>query len=128
MGASSEDESELPPSLSAKKRRSVKRSRISSDSDEDNKIKTRSSTKRRNSSSKETREDVEFGSEQNKTPSVSQTPRSSERLRKKSSQSFTLPSREKLLDSMSPKGKRLRSQQKVKVLKPRKLVNNFLRE
>ncbi|XP_078351971.1 uncharacterized protein LOC144636654 isoform X2 [Oculina patagonica] len=128
MGASSEDEGELPPSLSAKKRRSLKRSRLSSDSDED-KIKTRSSRKRINSSSKETNEHKDCGSEQlNKTPSISQTPRSSDRLRRKSSQSFSLPSREKLLEDMSPKDKRRSSQQKIKSLKPRRLVNNFLRE
>ena len=129
MGASSEDEAdELAPSVSAKKRRSLKRSRLSSDSDED-KRKTRSSRKRMNSSSKETCEDEASRIEQlNKTPCVSQTPRSSERLRSKSSKSFSLPSREKLLHDMSPKDKELSSQQKVKSLKPRKLVNNFLRE
>lgn len=82
-----------------------------------------------NSSSKETSEDEPHEIAQlNKTPSVSQTPRSSERLRKKYSQAFSLPSREKILDALSPKGKKLSSQQKVKSLKPRKLVNNFLRE
>lgn len=128
MGASSEDETELPPSLSSRKRRSLKRTRLSSDSDEDIR-KTRSSRKRMNSSSKETSEDETYEIEQlNKTPSVSQTPRSSERLRRKYSQSFSLPSREKILDALSSKGKKLSSQQKVKSLKPRKLVNNFLRE
>lgn len=127
MEASSDDEGELPPSLSTKKRRCLKRSHLSSDSDE-NKRKTGSSRKQMNSSSKKTNENEDCGSEQlSRTPCTSQTPRSSERLRRKSSQSFSLPSREKLLDAMSPKGRRLCSQQKVKTLK-KKLVNNFLRE
>ena len=126
MAASSDDDQgELPPSLSTKKRRCLKRSRLSSDSDED-KIKTRSSRKRVNSSSNESVENEECGSEQLRTTPL-QTPLSSERLRRKSSQSFSLPSREKVLDYMTPRGKRLSSQQKVKTLK-RKLVNNFLRE
>jgi len=125
MGASSDDDDELPLSLSTKKQRSLKRSRLSSDSDDD-KRKTRSSRKQVSDSSKESDDNEGFGSEQlNTTPS--QTPRSSERLRRKSSQSFSLPSREKVLDAITPKRKSLRSQQKVKTLK-RKLVNNFLRE
>ena len=127
MGASSDEDDELPLSLSAKKRRCTKRSHLSSDSDE-GKRKAGPSRKRINSSSKETNEDGAFEIELNTPPCVSQTPRTSERLRRKSSQSFSLPSREKLLDSMSPKGKRFRSQEKIKALKPRKLVNNFLRE
>lgn len=125
MGTSSDDESALPPSWSTKKRRSLKRSRLSSDSDEGER-KTRSSRKRRNSSSKESDENEECRSEQLSTTHL-QTPRSSERLRRKSSQTFYLPSREKVLDAMTPRGKGLDSQQKVRTLK-RKLVNNFLRE
>jgi len=125
MGASSDDQDELPLSLSTKKRRCLKRSRLSSDSDDD-KRKTRSSRKQLNNSSKESDDNEGCGSEQ-LNPTPSQTPRSSERLRRKSLQSFSLPSREKVLDAITPKGKTLCSQQKVKTLK-RKLVNNFLRE
>ena len=126
MGASSEDEGELPASLSTQKRRCLKRSRLSSDS-EDDKRTSRSSKKRMNSSSKESNDNEGCASEQLNTTPPLQTPRSSERLRRKSSQSFSLPSREKVLDAITPKRKSFSSQQKVKTLK-RKLVNNFLRE
>lgn len=127
MAESSEGEDDLPlTSLSAKNRRFAKRSHISSDSDEEERN-TRSSGKRVNSSTRKTNEHSARGSEINKTPFISQTPRTSERLRKKGSRSFSLPSREKLLDAISP-GTKLKSQRKVKALKPRRLVNNFLRE
>ena len=127
MGTSSEEDGELPLSLSTKKRCHTKRWLLSSDSEEGER-KERSPSKQINSAHKETCEEEMRSGELNATPSSSQTPRSSERLRKKSSLTFSLPSRKEVLKSMSPKGKRLRSQEKIKVLKPRKLVNNFLRE
>lgn len=54
------------------------------------------------------------------------TPRSSSRLKAKANRSFTLPSRESVLDDLSPPLHG--SARKAKVLKPRKLVNNFVRE
>ena len=66
----------------------------------------------------------------NSTPYDMQTPRTSERLQRKRNRSFSLPSREKVLDSMlsGVKLKNMYSQKKIRQLRPRKLVNNFLRE
>lgn len=133
MTDSSGGEDELSLNLSSLKRRCAKRSHISSDSDGDE-GNTRSSEKQLSSSTKENKKDIDCASEIKKTPCSSHTPsprgmplRSSERLRDKGSKSFSLPSREKLLDALSP-GKKSHSQRKIKALKPRKLVNNFLRE
>ena len=106
MGTSSEEDGELPLSLSTKKRCHTKRSLLSSDSEEGER-KERSPSKQINSAHKETCEEEMRSGELNATPSSSQTPRSSERLRKKSSLTFSLPSRKEVLKSMSPKGKRL---------------------
>ena len=64
------------------------------------------------------------------TPYVMQTRRTSERLQRKRTRSFSLPSREKVLDSMlsGTKLKNMYSQKRIRQLRPRKLVNNFLRE
>ena len=130
MAESSEGEGhlDLSQSLSAKRRRCTKRPQISSDSDGEER-KTGSLKKQLDGSTMESEEDVDCGSEIGKTSCFphSQTPRTSERLRRKRSTSFSLPSREKILDAISP-GARLSSQKKIKPLRPRKLVNNFLRE
>lgn len=131
MAESSEGEGHLDLSqrLSAKRRRRcLKRPQISSDSDGEER-KTGPLKKQLDGSTKETEEDVDCGSEITKTSCFpqSQTPRTSERLRRKRSTSFSLPSREEVLDAISP-GARLSSQKKIKTLRPRKLVNNFLRE
>ena len=125
----SSEEDDMPPTVSSTKRRSNKRPHklISSESDEDE-GKARTSRKVAHSlDNRETNEDSDGGSKKCKSTLNSQTPRSSERLRRKASRSFSMPSREELLDSVSS-GKKQNSQQKVKALKPRKLVNNFLRE
>ena len=131
MAESSEGEGDLnlPQSLSVKTRRCTKRPQISSDSDEEER-KT-SSLKKQLDGSTEEADEVDRGSEMSKTPSCfsqSETPRTSERLRRKRSSSFSLPSKEKVLDAISLGGRRLSSQKKIKTLRPRKLVNNFLRE
>ena len=53
--------------------------------------------------------------------------RSSARLRDKASKTFRLPSREELLEDVSP-GNRSYTESAVRKFKPRNLVNNFLRE
>lgn len=130
MTGSSDEDDIRPPSVSSTKCRSNKRPHmlISSESNEDE-GKARTSRKIAHSlDNRETSVDSDGGiSEKCKSTLNSQTPRSSQRLRRKASRSFSMPSREKLLDSVSS-GKKQNSQQKVKALKPRKLVNNFLRE
>lgn len=127
MAESSEEETDLPLSLSAKKRRRcTKKSRISSDSDGEEP--PTSSSKREVDGSKDRHNDQDnLGGEPSKPPCHLKTPRTSERLRQKRSKSFSLPSKEKVLETISP-GRILSSQKKIKALKPKKLVNNFLRE
>ena len=127
MSDSSEDGSEVQLSLSARKHRSSARSRISSDSD----CEERKEVKEQSESSlaveikeKDDCDDNEQGNSQFNM----QTPRTSERLRRKRTRSVTFPSREKLLESVSSGGKMSSSQTKINSLRPRKLVNNYLKE
>ena len=127
MSDSSKDESEVQISLSARKRRSFARSRITSDSDseEGKEVKEHSES----SLAVETKgnddgcDDVHGHSHLNP-----KTPRTSERLRRKRTRSFTFPSRGKRLESVSGGRKMTSSQTKINSLRPRKLVNNFLKE
>lgn len=61
-----------------------------------------------------------------KTPAT----RSSERLKVKNSREFRLPSRDEVLDEVSPGNITCprSSDKKIKELRPRRLVNNFIRE
>jgi hypothetical protein len=82
------------------------------------------------------REHRQCESSEDQTPikgvNVLNTPatRTSERLKVKNSREFRLPSRDEVLDQVSPGNiqcPRL-SEQKIKELRPRRLVNNFIRE
>lgn len=127
MSDSSKDESDVQISLSARKRRSSTRSRITSDSDSEERKEVKEHSE--SSLAVETKEnddgnvDVHGNSQLNP-----KTPRTSERLRRKRTRSFTFPSREKRLESVSGGRKITSSQTKINSLRPRKLVNNFLKE
>ena len=53
------------------------------------------------------------------------TPRSSSRVMEKARRSFTLPSRESVLEEISPAG--CKSFEKARKYRPRRLINNFVR-
>lgn len=128
MSDSSEGEA-MASILSSKKRRSSRRSRISSESDLEERNMCSSKTQCKGSMEEEAEEDTGPGHESySNTPYDMKTPRTSERLKRKRTKSFSLPSREEVLDSMSSSTKLRDSQKKIRELKPRKLVNNFLRE
>ena len=119
--------------LSSKKRRCGKRSWLSSESDlEERKICSSKRVSRGPMVEEAEEAEKDVGHEIcSSTPYDMQTPRTSERLqRKRTSRSFSLPSREKVLHSMSSgiKLKNIYSQKRIRQLRPRKLVNNFLRE
>ena len=129
MSDSSEGEAMAASILSSKKRRSSRRFRISSESDLEERKVCSSKTQCKGSMEEEAEEDAGPGHEiYSNTPYDMKTPRTSERLQRKRTRSFSLPSREKVLDSMSSGTKLKDSQIKIRELKPRKLVNNFLRE
>ena len=57
------------------------------------------------------------------------TPRSSSRLKEKANKTFSLPSRDSLLDDISPAFEKATpdSERRIRYLKPRRLVNNLIR-
>ena len=114
----------------ARKRRSKKLTSSSEESDSDDQDKLLSKKRRvlkhdkreRSEDDKTPRKDV-------KTPKTPAT-RSSERLKVKNSREFRLPDRDEVLDVVSPGNITCpkSSERKIKELKPRRLVNNFIRE